>query len=179
MPPCTTICPKSMKPITESNEVSVATNLVPIVAIGAALILITTALLKILSTVGHAGILSELDPILRLPVRTVMVNVGVVEIIGGTILFYKRNDGLFGSVIPLFFGSSFLLYKSMFLKINPRGICPCLGSLGEALSLNNDQVNTISTTLAATLLGLGFINVILSVRNKEYAVNADRTQLVK
>ena len=118
----------------------------------ALLILLFTAVAKLLSARGGAPLLAWADPILGISNRSLLVVVGLMELAVGVALLsglsLRRKH-----LLLAWLSTNFLLYRAAFYALNPGKPCPCLGSLTEQLPIRPDLLNLL---LSATVLYLLF-----------------------
>src|SRR5437870_826552 len=106
-----------------------------------AVILSATGAAKLTAAFGSARILSAMDPFLHLRYRELMIGCALIELAVSVYLIRGRNISL-RLLAVLWLGTNFLIYRkaSALLHIH---VCPCLGTLGDALPLSRNQVNIL------------------------------------
>ena len=117
----------------------------------ASLLLLVTALAKIISSTGKAQILQTTDPILMFPYRWVFYAVGGIELIVALIcIFGKRLEFKLGLIAWL--GTMFLMYRFGLWWIDWRRPCHCLGNLTDALHIPPQTADTAMKIFVGYLL---------------------------
>ena len=116
--------------------------------ISAGVILVVTGAAKIVSGLGKARVLDLADPLLFLPVRHVLLIVGVLELLIGAFLLLTSDPW---SKLPVvgWLATNFLLYRLGLLWVGAYKPCNCLGTVADALPL--PRVAVLWATNAAFL----------------------------
>jgi hypothetical protein len=118
---------------------------------GAGIVLLLTALAKILSAVGPARALDVPDPIIGISFRFVMVGVGLVELlIAFFCLFTARRWICLLAVAWL--ASNFVTYQLGLWWMGWHRPCGCLGNLTDALHISPTTADHIMKAVLAYLL---------------------------
>lgn len=128
-----------------------------------ALLLISTALVKLGGIVQHSPLLAGPDPVvLGLNHRIVLLVAGVAEVAVALMLFAKPATG-FGAALWLtgVFGVYRLGLASLGDAVRP---CPCLGYW---LPITPERVNTVSLALFWFLAGGSLLGLLLAPRSKQ------------
>ena len=116
-----------------------------------AVILMSTAAAKIISSFGHSRILLEHDPVSGFIFRDLFRVVGVMEIaIGFTCYFRKRF--LVSASLVAWLATSFLIYRIVLLWAGYRKPCPCLGNLTDMLHISPQATDTAMKIILGYLL---------------------------
>ena len=105
----------------------------------AAILLLLTAGAKLYSATGAARILSFVDPLTHLRYRTLMLEMGLLEsTVAAYLVFGSGNAPKLWLLFWL--SSNFLMYRcaSAYLHIH---ICPCMGTVSDALPLKRGEAN--------------------------------------
>ena len=122
----------------------------------AASILLMTGLIKIAAIFGSAGLLRMEDPVFGVRFGILMPLVGITEIaIGVTVLLCRHMAIAAGLVVWL--GAEFIAYRFFASELRPGSYCPCLGSLGEFLGLNQAGATWLALVICVTLIVLGLL----------------------
>ena len=121
--------------------------------ISAGVLLLLTALAKLVSAAGSAKALGALDPVFLVPFRYVFLTVGLVEIgVAAICLFGKqmRNQAL----LLAWLSSCFLIYRLFLVYIGYAEPCHCMGTLTDALHIPPHTANlALEIVLGYLLLG--------------------------
>lgn len=126
----------------------------------AAAILIVTGVAKIVSALPQAKLLLVEDPIFRIQFRSLLLGVGVLEILVALFCITQRPSQR-SVLLIAFFSYNFVLYRAGLWWIN-YGICPCMGTLTESLGIPARFADTVMKCLAGYLF-VG--STMLMVRN--------------
>ena len=93
------------------------------------ILLLATAILKLISAVGHAKILKTYDPVFfMLTTGSVLSGAGIFEIIIGLILILNSSQPLKWHSLA-FMCACFWSYRIGVLIVKPGKPCPCLGTV--------------------------------------------------
>jgi hypothetical protein len=115
----------------------------------AAAILIVTGLAKIFSALPYSKLLMLQDPIFRIPFRALLLEVGFIEVFVALFCLSRRPSQ--ASIVSIaFLAYNFVLYRIGLWWID-FGICPCMGSLTQALGIPPKIADITMTCLAAYL----------------------------
>jgi hypothetical protein len=117
----------------------------------ASVLLLVTALAKIISSAGSTRILQESDPILMLPYRWVFLAVGWVELILALICIFGNRLMLKLSLIA-WLATIFLMYRIGLWWIDWKRPCKCLGNLTDTLHIPAQTAETIMKMIVGYLL---------------------------
>ncbi len=99
-----------------------------------------TAAAKLYSSFGSPRILENMDPILKIPVRELMIGTGFVEIMILLALLLAKTP-LTKYLSVLWLSSNFILYHWVHWYWKVPSPCACLGHVGDSLGLKPDVVN--------------------------------------
>lgn len=125
----------------------------------AAVILCLTGVTKLWSAAGTARLLSEIDPLIHLTTRQIMVAVGLIELAIALFLLFGR--GVLGKLWLVFWlGSNFLIYRSA-KDLFHLNACPCLGTIARNLPLSRKQTDFLLMVCVLYLL-CGSLFMLLS-----------------
>ncbi len=117
----------------------------------AGLLLLFTALGKLISSTGQEGALAALEPISQMPFRYVFIIVGVAEICVGLTCFFGKGL-LSRAMIVAWFATCLALYRIGLMWIGYHGPCGCLGSLTEMISISPGKADVIMRIALGYLL---------------------------
>lgn len=122
------------------------------------LLLLVTALAKIISSTGKAPILKTTDPILMLPYRLVFLDVGGIELIVALICIFGKQLVLKLRLIA-WLATMILMYRVGLWWIDWRRPCICLGNLTDALHISPQAAETIMKIIVGYLLVGSYIGL--------------------
>ncbi len=117
----------------------------------AVVILIVTALAKLISATGKARALALPDPMLMLTNREVLVVAGSIELLLAGYLFFGRKSWL---KVPLvaWLATNFLIYRLGLMWMGVHKPCGCLGTITDALAIPPTTVDLLLKIVLAYLL---------------------------
>jgi hypothetical protein len=117
----------------------------------AGVLLIITAVAKLISANGSAPILEQVDPILSISFRNVFWAVGFIELVfAGVCLFGKRL--MIQAFLLAWLATNFAFYRLGLKWMHYQRPCPCLGNLADALHIPPRIVETIMIIIMEYLL---------------------------
>jgi hypothetical protein len=116
----------------------------------AGVLLVATALAKLMSSFGSAPILLTSDPILVIPFRYVFWLVGGIEMSVAALCFWGRKPWVAAAFVA-WLASAFVLYRLGLIAIGYARPCTCLGNLTDALHLSPAAANSIMVLILAYL----------------------------
>lgn len=125
----------------------------------AASILFVVGLIKLISIFGSGGILNVPDPIFGVSFRSIMVITGLIEVVSAGILLFTKNK-LFAGSLALSLALEFIIYHGFAKVMQPGFYCPCLGSLGQSLGLDQVASTRLALTIAKFLVVLSAATII-------------------
>ena len=117
----------------------------------AGLLLCITGLLKIISSTGKAGILSQANPIFGITFQQVFWTVGLLELIIAAFCLLT-NDYWRQSALIAWLATSFAAYRLGLLWIGYHKPCSCLGNLTDALRISPQIADTAMKIVLGYLL---------------------------
>lgn len=126
----------------------------------AATILILTGMVKVVSAFSSVDILKVQDPVFGVRFGVLMPLVGVVEVGIGLVVLFTRNLAVAGGLV-MWLGAEFTAYRAFASQLRPGSYCPCLGSLGEFLGLNQSGATWLALVMCVTLVALGLLALIV------------------
>jgi hypothetical protein len=103
--------------------------------VSASIILILTAVAKIVSAFGSVSVLDVADPLFGIPFRHLMLAVGVTELIVAAICLCTKNTTLSIGLIA-WIATQFLLYRFALWAVGWQKPCGCLGHVTDALNIS-------------------------------------------
>lgn len=97
-------------------------------------ILLATGVAKLVSAFGVQPLLKQIDPVIGIQYRYLMIFVGVVELVAVILCLCsssirRRNEIIFC------LACCFAAYRICLLAINQPPLCHCLGTFGEVLNI--------------------------------------------
>jgi hypothetical protein len=121
--------------------------------LSAGVILGVTGIAKVWSALGSSKMLAEHDPILGLKFGTLMLVVGVAEIVIAAICFFTKRPTLALGLVA-WMSTNFLVYRIGLWWMGWKKPCSCLGNLTDALHISPQTAdNVIKVMLAYLILG--------------------------
>jgi len=132
-------------------------------------ILIITAIGKLISVSGSVRILQEHDPILAIPFRDVFLIVGGLELVVAAVCLFGKRLGLQAGLIA-FLATDFVIYRLGLLLIGYHRPCHCLGNLTDALHISPETANTAMKIILAYLLVGSYAALFWILRQKRKAL---------
>jgi hypothetical protein len=128
------------------------------------LLIVLTALAKLVSTYGTGHILQMADPILGIPFRKVFWIVGSIEMAVASIVLFGKSPLLRAGLVAVL-ATNFIIYRLGLILVNYQKPCPCLGSLTDALHIRPETADTTMKIILAYLL-LGSYTALFSIWKK-------------
>jgi hypothetical protein len=117
----------------------------------AGVLLIVTAIAKLVSSAGSARILLAMDPLLKISFREVFWVVGAIELIIG-LFCLTRSRTILQLVLTAWLSTGILLYRVGLSWIDYAKPCFCLGNLADALHIPPPMVDTAMKCILLYLL---------------------------
>ena len=130
---------------------TVRVNIAFIFLKSAGVVLVVTAIAKLISSFGTARILQNIDPVLGIPFRDELWIVGTIELTVSLICFFGKSYRL-QSIIVTWLATSILVYRIGLVWIDYRKPCSCLGNLTDALHIPPQIADTAMKIILAYLL---------------------------
>ena len=122
--------------------------LIPLIGV----ILVIIGWAKIMAVFGDAKILSELDPVIGVSNRLIMIITGIIEIpVGVMIVVFRRQ--FWTSLLLLWLSLNILTYRIMFWYANPPEPCSCFGNILDYLKIDIDSSRVSMIILIIMLSG--------------------------
>lgn len=153
------------KPATMSLKTMTARHIVP--SILSALMVCISVILgasgaaKLISLFSGAAILTLTDPLFKAPIWLVYTSFGLVELYAAWVIV-KNPASYMSLLIISILGMEMSIYRFVSQKINYSTIgCPCLGSLGEMLGLNQQQSAALASNLFTAFSCLWVLTLLL------------------
>ena len=122
-------------------------------------LLLFTAVAKIFSSMGQAGILQVNDSLFFIKNRYLLAFTGIVEL-GVVVLLWLETANMVKSIILLWLSSCFIAYRISIWILQPGKICPCLGTLVSRMPLNPQTVQLLINSLIGYMM-IGSIAILL------------------
>jgi len=103
-------------------------------AFSAGIILLVTGMAKLISSLGSAEVLGQMDPLLKISFRHLLFAVGLLELAVSTscLLFLKPKLSL---MLVAWLSTNFLAYRIGLVLIDYHKPCSCMGTLTDAIHL--------------------------------------------
>jgi hypothetical protein len=100
----------------------------------AGVLLLATALAKLISAAGSARLLQIPDPVLNVPFRVLFCVVAGLEIVSAIWCFLDQNVK-FRAGLVAWLGTCFVFYRVGLGWVGSQKHCPCLGTLTDSLHI--------------------------------------------
>lgn len=131
----------------------------------AAVLLTITALAKLVSSMGSAGILVYPDPVFLISFRSLMRLVAAVELLVALVCLYARNNYFRAACISVL-ATNFLLYRVASFSVGYQKLCSCLGNLTDALHIRPSNAEMIVKVILGYLLFVGYGTLFWLLRRR-------------
>ena len=126
-----------------------------------ALLLVFTAVSKLMASLGGAEVLNQPSPVFgAISNRQILVGAASLEVFVSIVVWVRLDRGLWAPALVLALGTLFLAYRLALWALDFRGYCGCLGTLGDALHLNEGQANFITRGILLYLLVGSYLLVV-------------------
>lgn len=119
--------------------------------LSAGAILVVTGIAKVWASFGNSKLLAVSDPICGVPLGTVLLVVGLAEILVASVCFLGKRP-LTATVLVAWLATTFLLYRCGLRWIGWHKPCSCLGNLTDALHISPQTADNIMKVVLAYLL---------------------------
>src|ERR1051325_2158954 len=96
----------------------------------AGVLLLLTAIAKLISATGKAEVLKLPDPILMASSRVVFLSVGAIELIIAAICSFSRRLVIQAGLVT-WIATSFIFYRLVLIGMGYQKPCKCLGNLTD------------------------------------------------
>ena len=126
-------------------------KLISVFICSAGVLLLATAIAKLVSAGGSARILQYPDPILEISFRNVFWIVGITELIIAFVCFLGKRLGL-QSVLVAWLATSFLAYRLGLWWSGWQRPCSCLGNLVDAIHISPQVADNVMKGVLTYLL---------------------------
>jgi len=110
-----------------------------------------TEIAKVWSGLGNSKFLAVIDPIFGIKFGTLMLAVGVVEIVIAAVCFFSKRQTLALGLVA-WMSTSFVIYRLGLWWIDWHRPCGCLGNLTDAIHISPQVADNIMKVLLAYLL---------------------------
>jgi len=117
----------------------------------AAAIFAFTGLAKIWSGLSNSKFLEEFDPIIGVKFGTLVLAVGLAEIVIAVICFFSKRQTLALALVA-WMSTNFVVYRLGLWWMDWKKPCSCLGNLTDALHISPQTADNIMKVLLAYLL---------------------------
>ena len=117
----------------------------------AGVVLLVTAVAKLISGFGSAHVLQNLDPIMSLPFSRLMIAVGALELAIAGVCFFNKSQ-MMAAMLVAWFSTALLVYRMGLLWMGWQRPCHCLGNLTDALHISPQTADTAMKIILAYLL---------------------------
>lgn len=137
--------------------------------ISAGPIFLIVGLAKLISAFGNAGFLDIMDPVFQISVRSLLLSVGIFEIILSSICIFHKNH-LFALSLISWTATGFLAYRLALHYMDWRRPCRCMGNLTDALHISPMLVDLGMKCVLFYLITGSYLALIQTVRLKKQRV---------
>lgn len=141
------------------------------ILVAAAGSLLVTAVAQFVTLLMGGRLLQGLDPLLALPTGWVMAGVGMLELAIAIAVLWLPNRRISCLLITLL-GGQFVAYRLAFAIGGFSRGCPCMGRLGEWLSLSDQAMHRLLWFAAFWLFLSGVAGLWLVLRTSSPATTA-------
>jgi hypothetical protein len=135
------------------------------------ILLIITAVAKLISSAGNARILQIEDPIFYVPFRIMFQLIGSLELAVASICIFGRRVGM-QAVLVAWLATSFAVYRLGLLWIGYHKPCSCLGNLTDTLHIAPQTADTAMKIILAYLLIGSYATLFWLWRQRKIAVSS-------
>lgn len=116
------------------------------------IILLGTALAKLVSSLQEASVLGEPDPLFKfLSTRQLLFGTAALELVVVRSLTLRDSSTLWKLTVLLWLSSGFLIYRLGLLWVGQAGACPCVGNVTGWLGLSTSAADWYSRLLLGYL----------------------------
>ena len=119
--------------------------------LSAGAILAITGIAKVWSGLGSSKFLAVVDPIIGIKFGSLMLAVGVAEIVIALVCFFSKRQTLALSLVA-WMSTNFAVYRLGLWWMDWKKPCSCLGNLTDALHISPQTADNIMKVLLAYLL---------------------------
>lgn len=121
----------------------------------ACVVLVATAVLKLVSLVAHRRFLESPDPVFEIPMWVVLLMAAMTELaVAVAVMLDRLNNGVAGAVV-LWFVASSLVYRFVH-SLTSSEPCPCLGYFPKLLFWGTQATNAVTLGVLGLLGALAF-----------------------
>ena len=146
-------------------------TLINLFIFSAGVLLLITAVAKIVSANGDARILQMPDPVLAISFRHIFWIVGIVELLVVYVCLFDRHLELQSALVG-WLATSFILYRCGRWWVGYYKPCSCLGNLTDALHIPPQTADTAMKIILAYLLIGSYATLFWLWRQKRKALSA-------
>ncbi len=119
-----------------------------------AVLLVVTGAAKIFTAHGEADILSEIDPILMIPFRQLLLAAGIAEVMLALYLWIGNNIRRSGAVL-LCVALQLAFYRLGLFLIGYRKPCHCLGEVTQWLGITDRTADSMMKLFLVAMILVG------------------------
>jgi hypothetical protein len=119
--------------------------------LSAGILLLATAIAKLISAGGSALVLEVPDPILLISFRHLLLVVGACELLIALFCIFGHRI-IAQACLVAWLATNFLVYRVAFILNGDRRPCPCLGTLTEAIHVPQRTAEIVMRVVLAYLL---------------------------
>jgi hypothetical protein len=134
-------------------------------------LLLMTAIAKLISSFGSSPILALPDPIFIIPFRWVFCIAGIVELAIAYVCFFDQRIGLKVGLVT-WLATSFVAYRLGLMWLGYRKPCHCLGDVTDALHISPQTADTAMKIVLGYLLIGSYANLLWLWRQRKNAIPA-------
>jgi hypothetical protein len=136
-------------------------------------LLTVTGVSKIISSLGDAPILRNIDPIFSFSFGKIFCLVGTIElVIASMCLFYKRL--IVPVTLVVWLATSFVAYRLGLLWVDYRKPCSCMGNLTDALHISPQIADIAMKIILGYLLMGSYFSLFWIWKTKRKTLEADK-----
>ena len=136
--------------------------------LSAGVLLLTTAIAKLISAFGTAAVLEIPDPILDISFRHLLWITGTSELLVALFCIFGNRIN-FQAWLVAWFATNFLVYRIIFILAGYKKPCPCLGNITDVLHISPKIADTAMKIILAYLLIGSYASLFLLWRQHRQA----------
>ena len=114
-------------------------------------LLAITGIAKVWSGLGNSKFLAVVDPIIGIKFGTLMLVVGVAEIVIAGVCFFRKRQTLALGLVA-WMSTNFVVYRLGLWWMDWKKPCSCLGNLTDAVHISPQLADNIMKVVLAFLL---------------------------
>jgi hypothetical protein len=135
------------------------------------IILVVTGMAKIVTAFGSIKILNVRDPLFGLPFRSLLLLVGLVELVIACLCLFRKCPRL-NTVLVSWLATNFVAYRFGLWFVGWKRPCPCLGNLTDMLHISPQTADTALRIILAYLLIGSYVKLFWLWRQRKMAHSA-------